>query len=366
MQLFIKNYKCFLEQKIEFGKLTVLAGANSAGKSSTIQALLLMRIALEQEQANKKTVPVNGGYCLALGLVKDLINRDIDADEVSFILKDNQITLCAIHLNFDKEIPYDFVLKPTQKAEFLTGDFYYLNAERMGPRLEYKVDNFKHAGYNGEYAVQIIANKDLKTDEKKSFSIHIANTLRDQAHAWLEYVTPGVIIQGADVYDKIRTAQMTISNTTPTNVGFGVSYVLPIIVNGLLAKPNSIFIVENPEAHLHPSAQSRIGRFLAKIAATGVNVIVETHSEHVINGIRIATLSDEYAIHTDDVIINFFHKEKVDFFAKEKNSQPQVKKIKITESGNLDDFPRDFFDQLQQDLAELIALKRARKEGGKQ
>jgi predicted ATPase len=358
MKLSIKNYKCFLQQDIEFGKLTVLAGANSAGKSSTVQSLLLMRLALEQKQANKKTVPVNGEYCLALGVAKDLLNKEfIDAEEVSFVLNDNEKMLCGIHLGFNKDIPYDFILKNVEKNHFLDADFYYLNAERIGPRLEYKVDNFKHAGYNGEYAVQIIANVNLETDEHKSFSEEIPNMLRNQAHAWLEDITPGVTIQGADVYHKIRTAQMTISNTTPTNVGFGVSYVLPIIVNGLLAQPNSIFIVENPEAHLHPSAQSRIGRFLAKIAATGVNVIVETHSEHVINGIRIATLSDDYGINTDDVIINFFYKEK--------NKQPQVKKIKITESGNLDDFPRDFFDQLQQDLAELIALKRARKEGGK-
>ena len=355
MQLHIENYKCFSEQTINFGKLTVLAGANSAGKSSTVQSILLMRLAIEKSKKNEAIIPVNGEYCLALGLAEKLINSSSSSSsENNFLLsfKDNEEISYDVDFTFNRDMPYgfEFTSNGNSNDNLLSGDFYYLNAERIGPRLDYKVDNFKHAGYNGEYAVQMVADLGFKTNELKSFADDIPHNLRDQAHAWLEYVTPGVKIGGSEVYDSIRTAKMEISGTTPTNVGFGVSYVLPIIVNGLLAKPNSVFIVENPEAHLHPSAQSRIGRFLAKIAATGVNVIVETHSEHVINGIRLSTLNN--TINNADVIINFFSKnEKKEYL---------VTQIEINDKGELSEWPRGFFDQEEQDLSEIFKLTKKR------
>ena len=76
----------------------------------------------------------------------------------------------------------------------------------------------------------------------------------------------------------------------PTNMGFGVSYALPVITAGLLAPAGSLLVVENPEAHLHPAGQSRVGRFLAHLAASGVQVVAETHSDHVLNGVRLAAV----------------------------------------------------------------------------
>ncbi|HND20426.1 MAG TPA: AAA family ATPase, partial [Acidobacteriota bacterium] len=91
----------------------------------------------------------------------------------------------------------------------------------------------------------------------------------------------------------------------PANMGFGVSYTLPIIVAGLLARPGHMLVVENPEAHLHPQGQSRIGRFLALLAAKGVQVLIETHSDHVLNGIRLAA-TDEHPLQPENVLIHFF------------------------------------------------------------
>lgn len=362
MKLLIKNYKCFLDQAIEFGQLTVLAGSNSAGKSSTIQALLLTRIAFEKDKKKENNIPVNGEYCLELGLAKGLRNKYAGDEPINFQVSDNDIELVDIDLEINSL--YDLTVKkekefPSISSNILANNFYYLNAERVGPRLEYGMSNFTHVGYQGEYAVQIVSGFDTKIDSKKLFDGNNNKELRSQAHSWLEYITPGVTIDGGSLFEEVRRAQMRISGTTPTNVGFGVSYVLPIIVNGLIAVSDSIFIVENPEAHLHPSAQSRIGRFLAKIAASGVKVIIETHSEHVINGIRIATLSPNYDITTDEVIINFFNRKSED-------TPPIIHQIDITPKGDLTSFPADFFDQNQQDLAEIIRLKRQIQEGQRQ
>ena len=107
--------------------------------------------------------------------------------------------------------------------------------------------------------------------------------------------------------------------------------------------------MENPEAHLHPSAQSKIGRFLAKVANSGVNVIIETHSDHIINGVQIAVAEKE--IKNTNVTVNFFSQF-------EDKTQPDVNSISIKEKGELTEWPKGFFDQSQIDYSHLIRLKK--------
>ena len=135
--------------------------------------------------------------------------------------------------------------------------------------------------------------------------------------------------------------------TFPTNTGFGISYVLPIIVTCLLAEKDRWVIIENPEAHLHPAAQSKIGGFLAKMANAGLRIVVETHSDHIINGIQLAVAKKE--IENSCIIINYFDKGE---------QQPKVHSISMNEKGELDKWPKGFFDQTEIDFAKLIELRR--------
>jgi predicted ATPase len=145
------------------------------------------------------------------------------------------------------------------------------------------------------------------------------------------------------------------SDMLATNIGFGVSYALPIIVNGLIAKKDSLFIVENPEAHLHPKGQSNIGYFLGKVADAGVKVIIETHSEHVVNGVRRALLSSKI-IKPSDANIYFFN-------GFDEQQQLQVNLIEVESDGSLSKFPKDFFDQVNQDLGEIFKLTQNASDG---
>src|SRR4029079_13492459 len=106
---------------------------------------------------------------------------------------------------------------------------------------------------------------------------------------------------------RLKRRGVTTEWLRPTNIGFGVTYALPIIVAGLLAAPGSLFLVENPEAHLHPAGQSRIGRFLATLAAAGVQVIAETHTDPARNGVRLAAADPAHPLRHDQAIIQFFH-----------------------------------------------------------
>jgi predicted ATPase len=131
----------------------------------------------------------------------------------------------------------------------------------------------------------------------------------------------------------------------PQNTGFGLSYTLPIFVACLAAKQGGLVLIENPEAHLHPAAQSRFASFLAKVVSSGVQVILETHSDHIINGVRKAVRSGE-SIHRKDVLIHFFRQVETD-------TQPKLTSLEVDQNGNLSDWPKGFFDQLDDDFEVL-------------
>ena len=172
----------------------------------------------------------------------------------------------------------------------------------------------------------------------------------------MDYIIPGIEIRTDDVLE-LRVSKMTLRQPaldtdflSPYNFGFGISYVLPIIVTGLIAERGSMILVENPEAHLHPKGQSHIGYFLAVMAGSGIQVIVETHSEHVLNGIRIAALKNKVA--PDDISINFFSLKK-----EGKNTRHMVEKINLDERMNLENWPEGFLDQEEEDLRTLRLLR---------
>ncbi len=378
----IQGLKCFVKAQIPLEQLTVLAGGNSVGKSTVIQSLLLLKLAIENDKISMNRIPLNGEFCLELGnsisiLCKnaeseeiiishnsyfdkvhkqELVNREIQAifypntraEEVSMELKlENNPTLYKYRH-----------LIPASPLE--SENIHYLNAERLGPRPFYEVKDFsRNVGWQGERTISLLSWPAIET---KAFFVeetkrHLRNTFNpsfiNQVEVWMNYIIPGVEINP----EKIREANLSYvqyGGSSPHNVGFSISYVLPIIVAGLIAKKGEMLIVENPEAHLHPSGQSRIGRFLAQMAQAGIHIVVETHSEHVINGIRIAAL--EETIDHDKVVINFFSpSEDIN------NPQPEIKSIFLNEKADLDEWPKGFFDRQQADIAQIFRLRKQMK-----
>lgn len=112
-----------------------------------------------------------------------------------------------------------------------------------------------------------------------------------------------VVSSGQDHY------QVKVLGNAATNVGFGITYALPILVSGLTVPEGGMLLVENPEAHLHAKAQSNMGYFLARMAAAGVRVIIETHSEHIVNGIRRMIVEGKSEMSHKDMTI-YFSKHK--------------------------------------------------------
>ena len=173
----------------------------------------------------------------------------------------------------------------------------YLNAERIGPRQHYDINsNSLQVGYQGEYAISILSSEIAKTHLVPPHCALVADEadlrLINVVEQWMQYIVPGININAQRLEEVNRSFVKYNGVDKPHNVGFGISYVLPIIVAGLIASENDILIIENPEAHLHPLGQTRIGYFLAKIAANNIQVVVETHSELLIDGMQLAVLDD--------------------------------------------------------------------------
>jgi predicted ATPase len=371
----INQFKCFVDADININKLTVMAGANGYGKSTAIQALLYFRRTIEhcgelidgEYQLNKingLNVQLNGAYCLSLGNSSFVLNRNAELNEIIIGLfnEKEEVTVSYDVDNRDAKLyltPKEISKTHIAHFSIFKQEFYYLNAERFGPRINQQLQFFDYpnAGWQGETTAQLIGleNGYYKIENERRFGDTQANFLLDQVNNWLDFIMRDVKVRVETSHNTL-TAQVLIENqftvsdpTLSTNLGFGISYILPIIATGLTAKKGSFFVVENPEAHLHPSAQSKVGRFLAMVANSGINVIIETHSDHLINGIQIAVA--EKKINNDAVTINFFsHKEK--------SIQPDVQPISITEKGELSEWPNGFFDQTQIDFAYLFKLRK--------
>jgi predicted ATPase len=179
----------------------------------------------------------------------------------------------------------------------------------------------------------------------------ISQNLKNQVEAWIGEISPGtrIEIESHSAIDLV-SLQYSYGLSNPyrsTNVGFGITYILPIIVALLFATPDTLIILENPEAHLHPKGQSKMGELLALVASYGIQIIVETHSDHILNGIRRAVRQEK--LNAQNVQIHYFERHSHNGLASTKVISP-----KLDQDGRIDIWPEGFFDQSEKDLMELL------------
>ena len=354
IKISIEGFKCFDEnQDFYLNNLTLLTGANSAGKSTVIQSLLLTQTISESKSTDGQMVDLNLNnpkYALELGKYDDIVNRDNNYHNVFFtgskdigfainnakaIIKadDNEDANKSVKVAVDNNFSFDF------------NNFVYLNAYRMAPQYEYKTS--KQTDYcdcHGTNTGDVIHKHSNDNCEKnRSLDFSGDKKWNIQLDEWISYIFPNISIQILPT--STESYQVKVLGNAATNVGFGITYALPILVSGLLVPEGGMLIVENPEAHLHGKAQSNMGYFLARMAAAGVRVVVETHSEHIVNGIRRMATEKESLLKADDLTIYFFKKQE---------DGQNIIEITMDNKGNLSDYPVDFFDQVRQDTLAVL------------
>ena len=372
--LSIQHFKCFSNLRLGLAPLTLLAGYNGGGKSTSIQPLLLISQAI-RGSSNPARLRLNGPL-VKLGTVGDVVlptgspTFEITADEHPitwrFTAKAGERSLYItdavapdalaqpITWNetiWPRHLTPEKPLHPVRKA---LSTLSYLTAIRSGTPDVYpfpEIDDgiFGDVGSEGQFAAYWY---DKMVDEEvpsgRAYLKESTTTLRKELDTHLSLLFPNAqanvtaIPQASSLALRFRIGDSS-EWRRPANIGFGFTYAFPILVALLTLPPGHTFIMDSPEAHLHPSAQSQMGRILARIASAGVQVIAESHSDHLLNGIRLAV--KEHLIRHDQVAIHFFGGPKPEAHG--------VISPAIDPAGTISDWPSGFFDQTEKDLAHL-------------
>ncbi|WP_293336982.1 DUF3696 domain-containing protein [Microcoleus sp. CAWBG58] len=374
--LHLLNFKPFANQLLKFKNLTLFSGLNSTGKSSVMQSLLLLRQSYQQGLLPGKGLALNGDF-VKVGTAQDALFEGAKDDFIGFNIVWKNNSEAVWHFKYDKEvvdvlnIALEQVTSEVYKSNLFGNNFHYLQAERIGPRSfnemsDYQVRQLGQLGIKGEYAAHFLAingrkvipnsslshpEVKLKTQRQKDQSTAQSMDLIDQVEAWMGEVSPGTRLKidaKSDV--DLMSFQYSYGDSNPyraTNVGFGISYTLPIIVAALASTPGTIILIENPEAHLHPKGQVKMGELLALAASGGVQVAIETHSDHVLNGIRLAVHGGK--LDPKDVQLHYFQRQN-----QEGQAVTDVVSPKIDRNGRIDRWPDGFFDEWDNSLEILL------------
>ena len=384
-RIHIENLKCFERLSLPLAPLTLLTGFNAGGKSTAFQPLLLLGQAMRAGGINTQ-LPLNGPLA-KLGTAAEVFNehaatekrvvvigvedeaanatwsfRADDRGGTNLLLQDVMIEAGSGKISSNamsmRELLADKRLPRESKALFETlRSVVYLSAVRAGssdtfPSPEMAEPVRADIGVEGEFAPWWFERLlDEAVDETRRHPTERAATLRRQVNAWAAELFPGADANAQKIPHtslirlELRT-RTTEAYRRPANIGYGLTYAFPLLIALLLANAGQMIIIDSPEAHLHPRAQSAMGRILAHFSAAGVQVLVETHSDHILNVVRLAI--QKQLIQSRQVAVHFFNA------VPERTTDPaHIVSPFFDQNGNLSEWPAGFFDQTDQDLAAL-------------
>lgn len=368
-KLTLEYFKCFEKINLELKNINILSGENASGKSSLIQSILTLHQTMHTNEWSRNLI-LNGEN-VNLGTVSDVIDKVNGRNSISISVADEKdditwffsgersqlsMKVDKLKLNesvFDSPNSLQHLLPPEfGKLDIIStlNTINYIKAERCGPRDFYVLTDKEERKITsaGEHSIALLFNNLDKTVSDKLIVNKVPPTLFQQVQARMDIFFPGFEYK-IEPLEKINAVTLGIRTSEdtdfhrPMNVGFGLTQILPIIISCLTANKDELLIIENPEVHLHPKGQALMGEFLAEVANTGIQIIIETHSDHVLNGIRRAVKSKK-ALNSD---IAFY------FFNNRAFNDSQVISPQIDENGRIDHWPNGFFDQFDKDISFL-------------
>ena len=376
----LTGFKCFESLgPINLSQINLFTGSNGRGKSSVFQSLLLLSQSLDKKNGSIDHLEINGDF-VKLGTFDDVCNINSKNKSFSINYTTDDLTENSINVGFKRHPSKDrwanfcsfFVngknlIENASSAEVIndekslrtkkTGNniigvtstiavirqllkVYYVSADRMGP-MDYaeKNDNREsnNLGIHGEHTINTVA---LLNNREKFIKDICGN---------MSYIMSGASMRidtkDADFLKFFLDSVDNSKGFRPNNVGFGYSYILPIVLTCSIAESHSIIFIVNPEAHLHPGSQSRLMKFIINSAKKNKHqLFIETHSDHVINSIRIAV--KEKLLDKNSTKILHFTRESIE--------QPKCWEINIDREGNLSDYPEGFMDEWAAQMSKLV------------
>lgn len=248
-------------------------------------------------------------------------------------------------------LPYD-IDEMVQDLHKALASVDYLGPLRSPAKRFYMVPSaFSGMDSSGDFLPYILRDQGqfMVVNIRPGDTKEVRETLSDALNTWLYYLRTGQIyVEGKVDHEisvtstrnvlvefKVRSPQGSEAHALADS-GFGYSQALPIIVRGLLMAPGSTLIVEQPELHLNPALQVRIAEFFVAMSRAGKQVLIETHSEHIVNMIRVLAAEDSSSeIATMTKI----------FFIDSQDQRPIVHELSIGEDGSVSEWPESFFGE---------------------
>lgn len=368
-RLFLSNFKAFDDLELPLGDLTLLSGLNGSGKSSLLQALGLLRQSYDAGSLRTGEIGLNGPL-VEIGTGRDALYQNFRERTIGIGLAVSGPS-GPVLLDWSADVPSEADVlicqqRPDQLAStpinLFSRGFQFLRADRITPSVtfpksQHAVGQERFLGAHGEYTAYFL----LKFGQELTVAPVLrhaeqanATSLLAQVNAWMQELSPGVRVEpeAVPMTDFVRLAYTYRGEKAaygdplrPTNVGFGLTHVLPVVTACLAAEPRTLIVIENPEAQLHPRGQATLGRLLALTASNDVQVIVETHSDHILNGIRLVAKAGDLDP----------ERTKLHFFSREPGQATTYETPSLGGDGRLSFWPIGFFDQWERSLDQLLS-----------
>jgi predicted ATPase len=369
-QIQIKNFKSHIDTTLDMAPLTLLTGLNGMGKSSVIQALLLLR---QSSNTFHMGLMLNGYLC-KIGSAQDAISTNSEDDFIDITISFDNDRLHRRYMVYPDQLSIDF-LPWDRSAEgnwdgfdsisLFNSHFQYISVHR---------NLFIHKPVNTTYHVDVlnqISDEEGRAEYVEPYILKHGNSkiaipalkhpqcddlsLKAQIEAWLREFSPNINLHiervDANSYKTEYSFNREDGRVTPRfkseNVGFGITYDLPLLAVILNARPGDLIIIENPEAHIHPAGQATLIRLMAIAAEAGVQFILETHSDHIINGALVSVKQKN--ISHNNVSICYFDRDETRHASK-------VIPVDVKESGRIYKPPKGFFDQIKIDMEYIMGF----------
>lgn len=371
-KLKLRNFKSHLNSQIDLRQLTILTGINGCGKTSILQSLLLLRQTYQKGRLTEG-LDLNKPLC-DIGIANDALYQLATDGIISFEFENNGEPF-VFSFNAGQSLKDSFIRKEKysnniskenlDNISLFNNNFQYVSAARWGgkgnyPKETYTVEMQHQLSLNngqGELTGHFLFKFGsdtvydyIKNDGQSTIA------LLEQVKYWEQAISPRVdmVVEqnsdkgGFNIFYGFNGVgdNKNITNLKAENIGYGISYSLPVVVALLSASPGALVIIENPEAHLHPEGQSVLAQLIALVAQRGIQVIVETHSDHIFNGIMVAV----YQYHNKGVGIAA--NNVATYYIREKDAQHAsvIEPVVITKQGVLVQQLDGFFDREEKDM----------------
>lgn len=358
-KLRIHALKSIKNLDVECTNLNIFVGTNSSGKSTILQSLLMASQAIGSNGEN-----AFDGEFVKLGTFDEVQSKLCKRENINIDIEFDNKEKATIEISDKGIINSEIFDQPKYKLSHQNffnlsykKKFFHIPFDRIGVAETYPKNTSKAKfGLNCECALSYYdtVKKDVNPQplDENLISTEDKNlkTLDSQVNYWLNQIL-GVKLYTFD--ENPKSSYVTASyegldgkQYRPMNVGSGISYIVSILIVCLASEKDSTILIENPEIHLHPKAQSRLMDFLYMIAKSGRQLFVETHSDHVFNAIRVGMATK--SMESQSVFVNNVFYDEIDGTA--------ITKVEFDENGSVINPQPNLFDQFNIDLDRMLGL----------